>query len=71
MGGQSGIANMLQQDASLDSGASLSKAYQQILNQNVLASNHMLSTVTANDMQARQGMASAYGQNINNRNKPS
>ena len=68
MGGQSGIANMLQQDASLDSGAALSKAYQQMLNQNIGASNQMLSAVTANDMQARQGMASAYGQNINNRN---
>jgi len=68
LGNQSGIQNVLQQDASLDSGAAVNKAYSGMLNSNIGASNSLLGAVTANDMSARNAMTSAYGQNINNHN---
>ena len=68
MGGQSGIANQMQAEASTQTAGNLGTAFGNMLGQNVNASNQVLGQAQGADMQARDGMASAYGQNITNKN---
>tara|TARA_E500000305_G_C4024403_1_gene240905 strand:+ start:1160 stop:1951 length:792 start_codon:yes stop_codon:yes gene_type:complete len=68
MGGQSGIANQMSADAATKTAGNLNNQFQNMMNQNLGASNQLLGTVTQNDMTARDAMTSAYGQNITNKN---
>tara|TARA_R110002020_G_scaffold174872_3_gene366623 strand:- start:84 stop:779 length:696 start_codon:yes stop_codon:yes gene_type:complete len=68
MGGQSGIANAMQADASTKTAGNLQNAFQGMLSSNMAGSNQMLGQAGQMDMKARDAMASAYGQNITNQN---
>tara|TARA_R100000278_G_scaffold120632_1_gene103251 strand:- start:3863 stop:4558 length:696 start_codon:yes stop_codon:yes gene_type:complete len=68
MSGQSGIANQMAADAASKTAGNLGTAFQNMLSSNLGASNQLLGTAQSADMQARDAMASAYGQNITNQN---
>ena len=68
MGGQSGIQNSMADQAAQATSGNLSNAYKDMLNQNLSGSNQMLNQAGAMDMQGRDAMASAYGQNVTNLN---
>ena len=67
-GGQSGILNAnLNATATKYSGEG-ANAFSNMMTQQLQGSNNLLTGAANNDMQARGGMADAYGQNITNRN---
>lgn len=68
LGGQSGIANQMQAEASGKTAGNLQNAFQGMLSSNLQGSNQLLNSAQGADMQARDAMASAYGQNITNKN---
>tara|TARA_R100000278_G_C5448720_1_gene156481 strand:+ start:99 stop:872 length:774 start_codon:yes stop_codon:yes gene_type:complete len=68
MGGQSGILTELANQNTTKNNANMLSQYQDYVRNNMSMSNNMLTTATSNDMQARQPMVDAYGQNINNKN---
>ena len=68
MGGQSGVLNALQSQNANQGGGQVMDQWKQHMMGQLQGSNNLLTQAAGNDMQARQGMASAYGQNITNRN---
>ena len=68
MSGQSGVANQMQAEASGKTAGNLQNAFQGMLSSNMAGSNQMLGQAGQMDMQARDAQASAYGQNITNKN---
>ena len=68
MGGQSGVQNAMANDAQGKMSGNIGNAYKQMLSSNMQGSNQMLGQAQSADMQARDGMASAYGQNVTNTN---
>ena len=68
MSGQSGVLNALQSQNANQGGGQVMDQWKQYMMNQLQGSNNLLTQATQNDINARQGMASAYGQNITNRN---
>tara|TARA_Y100001963_G_scaffold1412_1_gene2006 strand:+ start:5533 stop:6231 length:699 start_codon:yes stop_codon:yes gene_type:complete len=68
LGGQSGIVNQLSMQNDQNIMGNVQKAYQEMLANNIGQSNQLLGQATDYDQKARDAMASAYGQNITNKN---
>ena len=67
MGGQSGILNQLTMQNDQNVMGNVNQAYNEMLANNLGQSNQLVNQAAGYDMQARDAMASAYGQNITNK----
>ena len=68
MGGQSGLIQQAALNNTNTAYGGLQDQMTKMMNANIGASNSLLSGAANNDMQVRDAMASAYGQNITNKN---
>ena len=66
---QSGVMNAIGVENALKNSGTVYDSFNELMMQNLGASNQLLGQATQTDMQARDAMSSAYGQNITNMNK--